>query len=41
MSGIIAKRRDQPDEIRQVPADWLKIKNPESPAMRRVRDETF
>lgn len=38
--GIVAKRRDQPYESGRS-RRWLKIKNPDSPAMQRVRDETF
>lgn len=38
--GIVAKRRDRPYESGRS-RQWLKIKNPNSPAMQRVRDETF
>jgi bifunctional non-homologous end joining protein LigD len=38
--GIIAKRRDLPYESGRSKR-WLKVKNPDSPAMQRVRDETF
>jgi ATP-dependent DNA ligase len=38
--GIVAKRKDLTYESGRSKR-WLKIKNPESPAMQRVRDETF
>jgi bifunctional non-homologous end joining protein LigD len=38
--GIVAKRKDLPYESGRSKR-WLKIKNPDSPAMQRVRDETF
>lgn len=38
--GIVAKRKDLPYESGRSKR-WLKIKNPESPAMQRIRDETF
>lgn len=38
--GIVAKRADLPYESGRSKR-WLKIKNPDSPAMQRVRDETF
>lgn len=38
--GIIAKRKDLPYESGRSKR-WLKVKNPDSPAMKRVIDETF
>ncbi|MGZ4869678.1 MAG: ATP-dependent DNA ligase [Halobacteriota archaeon] len=38
--GIVAKRKDLPYESGRS-RRWLKIKNPDSPAMQRVRDGTF
>ena len=38
--GIVAKRKDLPYESGRSKR-WLKIKNPDSPAVQRVRDETF
>jgi bifunctional non-homologous end joining protein LigD len=38
--GIVAKRIDLPYESGRSKR-WLKIKNPDSPAMQRVRDERF
>jgi ATP-dependent DNA ligase len=38
--GIIAKRKDLPYESGRSKR-WLKIKNPDSPAMQRILDETF
>lgn len=38
--GIVAKRKDLPYESGRSKR-WLKIKNPDSPAMQRVQDETF
>jgi ATP-dependent DNA ligase len=38
--GIIAKRRDLPYESGRS-RRWLKIKNPDSPAARRIEEETF
>jgi bifunctional non-homologous end joining protein LigD len=38
--GIVAKRRDLPYQSGRSKR-WLKIKNPQSPAMQRVLDETF
>ncbi|MBR0876865.1 DNA ligase [Bradyrhizobium liaoningense] len=38
--GIVAKRRDLPYESGKS-RRWLKIKNPDSPAMKRITDETF
>ena len=38
--GIVAKRKDLPYECGRSKR-WLKIKNPDSPAVQRVRDETF
>lgn len=38
--GIIAKRKDLPYESGRSKR-WLKIKNPDSPAMKRVEDGTF
>lgn len=38
--GIIAKRVDRPYESGRS-RHWVKIKNPDSPAMKRVQDETF
>ena len=38
--GIVAKRRDRPYESGRS-RHWVKIKNPTSPAMKRVQDETF
>lgn len=38
--GIVAKRRDKPYESGRSHR-WIKVKNPDSPAMQRLRDETF
>jgi ATP-dependent DNA ligase len=38
--GIVAKRIDLPYESGRSKR-WVKIKNPDSPAMRRVEDGTF
>jgi bifunctional non-homologous end joining protein LigD len=38
--GIVAKRKDLPYESGRSKR-WLKIKNPDSPSMQRVWDETF
>jgi len=38
--GVVAKRMDLGYESGRS-RRWLKIKNPDSPAMQRVRDETF
>jgi ATP-dependent DNA ligase len=38
--GIVAKRKDLPYESGRSKR-WLKIKNPDSPAMKRVEDGTF
>jgi ATP-dependent DNA ligase len=38
--GIVAKRKDLPYESGRSKR-WLKIKNPDSPAMQRVQDEAF
>jgi ATP-dependent DNA ligase len=38
--GIVAKRKDLPYESR-MSKRWSKIKNPDSPAMRRVEEGTF
>lgn len=38
--GIVAKRADKPYESGRS-RRWIKVKNPASPAMQRVRDETF
>ncbi|WLA63900.1 ATP-dependent DNA ligase [Bradyrhizobium diazoefficiens] len=38
--GIVAKRRDLPYESGRS-RRWLKIKNPDSPAMKRVEDGSF
>jgi bifunctional non-homologous end joining protein LigD len=38
--GIVAKRKDLPYKSGRS-RRWLKIKNPDSPAMQRVRDGTF
>ena len=38
--GIVAKRKDLPYETGRSKR-WLKIKNPDSPAMKRVLDEKF
>jgi ATP-dependent DNA ligase len=38
--GIVAKRKDLPYESGRSKR-WIKIKNPDSPAMRRLVDETF
>jgi bifunctional non-homologous end joining protein LigD len=40
LEGIVSKRRDMP--YRSGPSkSWLKIKNPKSPAMLRVKEGTF
>jgi hypothetical protein len=39
-AGIVAKRKDLPYESGRS-RRWLKIKNPNSSAMERVRDQTF
>jgi bifunctional non-homologous end joining protein LigD len=38
--GIVAKRKDLPYESGRSKR-WIKIENPESPAMKRVEDGTF
>jgi len=38
--GVVAKRKDLPYEFGRSKR-WLKIKNPDSPAVQRVRHETF
>jgi ATP-dependent DNA ligase len=38
--GIVAKRKDLPYESGRSKR-WIKIKNPDSPAMKRVEDGTF
>jgi ATP-dependent DNA ligase len=38
--GIVVKRKDLPYESGRSKR-WLKIKNPDSPAMKRVEDGTF
>jgi ATP-dependent DNA ligase len=38
--GIVAKRKDLPYESGRS-RRWIKIKNPDSPAMKRVEDGTF
>lgn len=38
--GIVAKRQDAPYESGRSKR-WLKIRNPASPAMKRIEDETF
>jgi ATP-dependent DNA ligase len=38
--GIVAKRKDLPYESGRS-TRWLKIKNPASAAVQRLRDETF
>lgn len=38
--GIVAKRRDLPYESGRS-RRWIKVKNPDSPAMKRVEDGTF
>ena len=38
--GVVAKRKDLAYESGRSKR-WLKIKNPDSPAVQRVRDETF
>ena len=38
--GIVAKRKDLPYEFGRSKR-WLKIKNPDSPAMKRVEDGSF
>jgi hypothetical protein len=37
LEGIAAKRRDRPYRSGRSP-DWIKIKNPDAPAMTRVSD---
>jgi hypothetical protein len=37
LEGIVAKRRDRPYRSGRSP-DWIKIKNPDAPAMTRVID---
>jgi bifunctional non-homologous end joining protein LigD len=40
LEGIVSKRRDKPYEHGRSRA-WLKIKNPESPAAKRIEEGTF
>jgi bifunctional non-homologous end joining protein LigD len=40
LEGIVSKRRDMPYEHGRSRA-WLKIKNPASPAAKRIEDGTF
>jgi bifunctional non-homologous end joining protein LigD len=40
LEGIVSKRRDKPYRHGRS-REWLKIKNPESPAMQRVWEERF
>jgi bifunctional non-homologous end joining protein LigD len=35
--GIVAKRRDRPYRSGRC-ADWLKVKNPDSPAVKRIAE---
>ena len=39
IEGLVSKRRDRPYRAGRSP-HWVKLKNPASPAMTRLRDET-
>ena len=38
VEGIVAKRRDRPYRSGRT-TDWIKIKNPNAPAAKRLKDE--
>jgi bifunctional non-homologous end joining protein LigD len=40
LEGLVSKRRDRPYRAGRS-LDWIKVKNPNSPAMMRAKDGSF
>ena len=40
LEGIVSKRRDAPYRSGRSP-DWIKVKNPDAPAVRRIEEATW